>query len=559
MPELKNPFWIGEWYVKPAAGQILRNEATIHLEPRVMSVLCLLADNEGEVVSREQLEKHAWTGMVVGYDALASSILKLRKALGDDSRHPRYIETVSKRGYRLIAPVKGDSVGSTDSLPVAKPPGQWFKHYRVATVITILIVITSVITLATYKKSDHGVADADKPLSNLKTLAVMPFENISNNTEDEYFVEGVADDIATELSGLSGVLVISRAATSRYKGESYDPRKAGKELGASYLVEGSVRKSGRRWRINARLIDSKIGTQLWAKKFEGSDASLFDSQDKLTSSIVSSLALELSSKDKARLKHHATTNFEAYDLFLQGQKLFKERTRDANEAAQDNYRKAIKLDPDFSRAYSALSVALTVDFWRGWTESPAETLNRSLAMANESVRLDPTSPQAYWALGYVQLFLKQHDKAIEAVRHAIDISPTYADGYALLALVNNQLGNGEEAARLVTKGMQLNPHYSWDYPYNLGRAYYIMGRYNDAVKTLQQALDRNELALNPRLYLVASYVALGRLEDAEWEIEKVQIQSPETTLSHLKKDRPIANKKLQQKFLGELRKAGLPE
>jgi len=524
-----------------------------------MSVLCLLADNEGEVVSREQLEKHAWTGMVVGYDALASSILKLRKALGDDSRHPRYIETVSKRGYRLIAPVKGDSVGSTDSLPVAKPPGQWFKHYRVATVITILIVITSVITLATYKKSDHGVADADKPLSNLKTLAVMPFENISNNTEDEYFVEGVADDIATELSGLSGVLVISRAATSRYKGESYDPRKAGKELGASYLVEGSVRKSGRRWRINARLIDSKIGTQLWAKKFEGSDASLFDSQDKLTSSIVSSLALELSSKDKARLKHHATTNFEAYDLFLQGQKLFKERTRDANEAAQDNYRKAIKLDPDFSRAYSALSVALTVDFWRGWTESPAETLNRSLAMANESVRLDPTSPQAYWALGYVQLFLKQHDKAIEAVRHAIDISPTYADGYALLALVNNQLGNGEEAARLVTKGMQLNPHYSWDYPYNLGRAYYIMGRYNDAVKTLQQALDRNELALNPRLYLVASYVALGRLEDAEWEIEKVQIQSPETTLSHLKKDRPIANKKLQQKFLGELRKAGLPE
>ena len=555
-----SPFKLGEWQVKPTAGQISRNDETIHLEPRVMSVLCLLADNAGEVVSREQLENEAWPGMLVGYDALASSILKLRKALGDDSRQPRYIETVSKRGYRLIAPVNFESTELPGQKPfVLKPPELWFKKWRIYTVATILVALTSVFTISLYNKNSVGTLESDKPISNLKTLAVMPFVNISKKAEDDYFVEGVADDIATELSNLSGVLVISRGATSRYKGEAYDPRDAGKELGANYLVEGSVRKSGKRWRINARLIDSKIGTQLWAKKYEGSDASLFDSQDKLASSIVSSLALELSSKDKAKLKHHATTNFEAYDLFLQGQKLFKVRDRESNESAQDVYRKAIKLDPNFSRAYSSLSVTLAVNFWRGWSEAPTETLNRALAMANESIRLDPTSPQAYWALGYAQMFFKQHDKAIESVKHAIEISPNFADGYGLLALINNQLGNGEEAARLITKGMQLNPHYSWDYPYNLGRAYYIMGKYDDAVKTLQKALDRNDQAINPRLYLVASYVALGRQEDAEWEIEKVRIESPEATLSRLDKDYPIANKKMKEKFFNELRQAGLPE
>lgn len=525
-----------------------------------MSVLCLLADNADEVVSREQLENHAWTGMVVGYDALASSILKLRKALGDDSRQPRYIETVSKRGYRLIAPVSFDATDPTDQdLPVTGPPRQWFKPWRTTGIVAILAVIISGVAVFTIKNNFLGSENPGKPISSLKTLAVMPFVNISKKAEDDYFVEGVADDIATELSNLSGVLVISRGATYRYKGETYDPRQAGKELGANYLVEGSVRKSGERWRINARLIDSKIGTQLWAKKFEGSKSSLFDSQDKLASSIVSSLALELSSKDKAKLKHHATTNFEAYDLFLQGQKLFKIRDRESNESAQEVYRKAIELDPNFSRAYSALSVTLAVNFWRGWSEAPTETLNRSLAMAKESVRLDPTSPQAYWALGYAQMFFRQHDRAIETVKHAIEISPNFADGYGLLALLNNQLGNGEKAVSLITHAMQLNPHYSWDYPYNLGRAYYIMGKYDDAVKTLQQALDRNDQAINPRLYLVASYVALGRLDDAEWEIEKVRIGSPEATLSRLDSDYPIANKKMKEKFFNELRQAGLPE
>ncbi len=553
---LMHPFLLGDWKVDPAADVISRNHERIHLEPRVMTVLTLLASRAGEVISREQLEAEAWAGMVVGYDALATSILKLRKALGDSTRRPRYIETVSKRGYRLVAPVTFLDSRSTDAAGVPGSPAGWSKSWRIGSIGALLLAAVVALIVVV---GERGRVSDQQTGADLKTLAVMPFTNISNDPKYDYFVEGITDDIITNLSGLSDILVISRSATYRYGGEEFEPKRAGQELGADYLVEGSVRKSGKRWRINASLIETRTGVQLWAKRFESKESSLFNAQDELTNGIVSSLALQLSSSDRKRLQYKTTTNFEAYDLFLQGQKLFKERSKEANEAAQDAYRQAIKLDPDFARAYSALAVALTVEFWRNWSDNPTETLDRALDMAKLSVRLNPSSPQAYWALGYALVYQKKHKQAIEAVQKAITIAPTYADGYGLLALINNQLGNGEEAARLITKGMKLDPHYSWDYPYILGRAYYVMGRYEDAVKTLQVALRRNEQAVNPRLFLAASYVALGRMNDARWEIDQIGIMNPDTTLSHLENDYPIADKALQRTFLDQLRKAGLPE
>lgn len=552
MLESTNPFYLNEWRVEPATGYILCGEVKVHLEPRVMTVLRLLAGHAGDVVSRERLEAEAWPGMVVGYDALATSILKLRKALGDDSRNPRYIETVSKKGYRLIAPVSVEGPRESDSTGTGRPASGWQKQWNVRGLAAVLATATIIVAAFLVSKYDGKHA-------NLKTLAVIPFINISNDAENEYFVEGVTDDIITNLSNLPGILVIARSGTYSYKGQEIDPKKVGNELGADYLVQGSIRKSGKRWRINAKLIDATSGTLLWAKRFESNESSLLDTQDELAISIASSLALELNPDDKHRLQHPVTTNFEAYDLFLQGQKLFKERTQESNEAAQDVYRRAIKLDPSFARAHSALAVAMTVEYWRNWSDSPTETLNRALSLARLSVSLDPNSPQSYWALGYVLMYQKQHNKAVDAVKHAIELAPNFADGYGLLALINNQLGNGKEAARLIKKGMELSPHYSWDYPYNLGRAYYVMGTYDDAVKYLQIALERNEQAVNPRLFLVTSYVAMGRIEDAQWEAEKIRTMNPATTLSHLEDDYPIANQALLKTFLDQLRKAGLPE
>jgi len=520
-----------------------------------MSVLTILANRAGEVISREELEAEAWAGKVVGYDALASSIIKLRKALGDDFRQPRYIETVSKKGYRLIAHVRN----LPDRADIDNPMSGVNTRLRMLVYLG-LALIGLVAAGWFYTNHMHVLPDRQSNTEQTvkRTIMVLPFTSIDGNPKEDYFVDGITDDITTELSTMSGIVVISSSAAYRYKGLQVDPKVIAEETGADFLLEGSVRKSGKRWRINAKLINAYNNTNFWAKRFENTRTNLFAAQDEITRGIVESLAIQLNAQDRKRLNHRATTNFEAYDLFLQGQKLFKERTKEANEAAQDDYRKAIELDPNFSRAYSALAVSLVVHYWRGWTETPAENLDRALKMATMATELDPSSPQAYWALGYAHMYLKHSDRAAKAVEKTLEFAPNYADGYGLLALINDQRGNGEKAAQLITKGMKLNPYYSWDYPYILGRAYYTMEKYDEAVKPLLEALERNEHAVNPRMFLAATYIALGRKEDAKWEVEQIRVMSPETTISQLKRDYPISDKALFQRFLRHLHEAGLP-
>jgi len=550
-------FQVGDWQVDPNADRIHREGEEVRLEPRVMDVLTILAGRPGEVISREQLEAEVWAGQVVGYDALASSIIKLRKALGDDSRHPRYIETVSKKGYRLIARVTSTE---PEAAVHSNAPSGTHRQQKIFLygALALLALLAGSWLYGVYS-GDNPDSTAGTGLSVKRTLMVLPFTSIDGDPREDYFVDGITDDIITDLSGLSGIVVISSTATYRYKGQQIDPKKVGEEMGADFLLEGSVRKSGERWRINAKLINAYNNTNLWAGRFENTGTNLFAAQDEITRGIVDALAVQLNTQDRKRLDHKSTTNFEAYDLFLHGQKLFKERTREANKAAQDAYRKAIELDPNFARAYGALAVSLDVHYWRGWTDTPSETLDRALNMAMLATELDPSSPQAYWALGYAHMYLKQSDKAAKAVEKAVELAPNYADGYGLLALINNQRGNGEKAAELITNAMKLNPYYSWDYPYILGRAFYTMGKYDEAIKPLLDALNRNVNAVNPRIFLTASYIALGREDDAKWEVEQLRVMSPETTLSHLERNYPIADKTLFNKFLQQLHEAGLPE
>jgi adenylate cyclase len=210
--------------------------------------------------------------------------------------------------------------------------------------------------------------------------------------------------------------------------------------------------------------------------------------------------VELTAEEKEQLAHKATDNFEAYDLFLQGLQPATVGRKEDNLHAQDLFRRAIDLDPKFGRAYGALAVALTRSTVLGGSDPP-DTLDRALGLAQKAVKLNPYTPQAYWALGYVHLYRKEYEEALDALQRAVTLAPNYADGYGLLALINNNLGQAEEAIQLIQKGMALNPNYTWDYPFNLGRAYYAIGRYPEAVDALKKALTRNEQAPTPRLYL----------------------------------------------------------
>ena len=235
------------------------------------------------------------------------------------------------------------------------------------------------------------------------------------------------------------------------------------------------------------------------------------------------------------------------------------KSRQGNELAKEAYQRAVELDPDYARVYGALAVTLTREYRYQWTNlSMEEARERALQLAKKAIALNQSTPQIYWSLGFVHIFRKEYKEAKAAAMKSITLSPNYADGYGLLAFIANWRGKAKEAESYIKKAIALNPYHTFDYPWNLGLAYYTMGRYEDSVKNLKDALERNESVLLPRLFLAASYVRLGRLDDAEWEIEQLGILRPGNTISHLTNTLPYENKDQMHAFLEDLQKAGLP-
>ncbi len=373
------------------------------------------------------------------------------------------------------------------------------------------------------------------------------------------FADGITEDIITDLSGLPALLVIASNTSFAFKGKQVSARELAADLKVDFVLEGSIRRHADAVRVNARLVDARSGFQKWAKRYDRQVAEVFAVQDEVTSSIVEALAVKLSRQEAERLARRTTNNLAAYDYFQEGQRLAKVSTPDTNRQAQAAYRRAIESDPSYGRAYGALGYTLAFSYRRGWTDNPQQTLEHALELARKGVELDDSIPQTYWALGFVHLMRKEYKLAEAAATEAITIAPNYADGYGLLALIKNALGEPESAIALIKKGMQLNPYYTWDYPYNLGRAYYTLGRVDEAVAALEEAKTRNENAVPIRLHLAASYVRAGRLDDAEWEVQEIQVLSPTDTISHQKAAHPIQDEALMNAFVDDLRTAGLPE
>lgn len=433
---------------------------------------------------------------------------------------------------------------------------------------TILIGVAFILLLAgslfwnQSRNSSEDSVTAETPLSpasDMPSIAVLPFDNLSDDPAQEYFSDGVSEDIITDLSQIEHLFVIARNSSFSYKGRSTKVQEIGRDLKARYLLEGSVRKDGDRLRITAQLIETASGHHLWARRYDRKLTDVFAVQDEITREIVSALAIELSVDDAQRLASNATADFEAYDVFLKGLGVGARFTEEGMGEAISLFRTAIELDPDFARAYGALSVLLNRQVNAGFSDTPVETKERALELARTAVALDPNSPQALWALGYSYMYRRQYDEAIEALEKAVALSPSYADGYGLLALLKSNIGRPEETIELIGKGMALNPYYSYDYLYNLGRAHYALGDHARSLRFLQQALERNETPSQPRLFLIASYVRLGQLDDAEWEVDRLGFSHPDITLSHVQNVLPISDSKLLQKLTEDLRAAGLAE
>jgi len=404
----------------------------------------------------------------------------------------------------------------------------------------------------------HGPSQAgeEAPLPDKPSIAVLPFVNMSGDPEQEYFSDGMTEDLITDLSKVSGLFVIARNSAFTYKGKAVKVQEVSRELGVRFILEGSVRKAGNRVRISAQLVDAATGGHLWAERYDRELRDIFDLQDEVTQQIVSALAVNLTKPEEDRLACRGTENLKAYDYALRGQESYHRFTKEANVEAQEMFEKSIELDPRYASAYSWMGLVFLHRWTHGWSQDP-QLSDRAFESAQRALALDESLPEAHRVLADVYLYRKQHDKAMAELERAIALNPNYADAFAALAEVLNWTGKPEKVPELVKKGIRLNPHHQAWYFYVLGTAYMRMEQYEDAIDVLKRGIIRNPEFLGNHLALAPLYAEMGRMEEAQHEIKEILRVSPDFSIDRVKEMIPSKDPALIEEVVAAFRKAGL--
>ena len=396
------------------------------------------------------------------------------------------------------------------------------------------------------------------PLPDKPSIAVLPFDNLSGDPEQQYFSDGIAEDIITDLSKVSGLFVIARNSAFTYRGRAVNVQEVSRALGVRYVLEGSVRKAGNRVRIVTQLIDGATAGHLWAERYDRDLTDIFAVQDEVTREIVSALAVKLTKGERRRLERKGTDNLEAYDHFLRGRQVFWRRSKEANEEARVLLERAIALDPQFTSAYAMLAGVHALDYANRWHDPPDESLRRAHELAQRAVAVDDDDPEAHWVLGLTYLSLRQHDRAIAEARRALALDPNFARAHILLGQVLQYAGRSRDAIEPLTAAMRLDPNYDDVLHHFLAQAYFGLERYEEAAATLKRRLVRKPDTDISRVLLAACYGHLGRMEEAQAQWREVMRINPDYSLAHRRRVLPYKDPADFERVVDGLRKAGLP-
>jgi adenylate cyclase len=353
--------------------------------------------------------------------------------------------------------------------------------------------------------------------------------------------------------------VVARNSAFAYKGRSVDLRTVADELGVQYLLEGSVRRSGDQIRINAQLIDGENGGHMWAERFDGTMADVFALQDHVNRKIVAALEVNLTAADEKRFDQVETTVAGAYDLVLRGVERYNVFNREALMDARDLFKQAAALDPNYARAYAniALSYATEVNFF--WSENREESIRLGLEFADKALALDDSIPQIYLTRSILYLSQRQHQAALEAARRTIEVHPNYADGQATLAFIQSYSGKLEPALESLARAKQINPQGTGVYLAIEGRILFFLGRYEEALRILEQAVDRNPAFDRIHLHTAAVNAELGHLDEAAWSVDEALAISPDISLAKERREAIYLRDSDLEQYISALRKAGIPE
>jgi adenylate cyclase len=392
----------------------------------------------------------------------------------------------------------------------------------------------------------------DKP-----SIAVLPFVNMSEDPNQEYFSDGITEGIITSISKVGDLFVIARTSSFKYKGKAVDVKQVGRELGVRYVMEGSVQRSGERIRITAQLVDTKTGHHLWAERYDRDLKDIFAIQDEITMKIMTALQVMLTEGELARIHAKGTKKLEAYEKYQQGLQYLRRLNVEGNVLARQMFEEAIALDPDYAMAYALLGWTHLIDVWLDLSKSPLTSIEQVFKLAQKTLALDDSLGDGHNLLGRVYLFKRQYEKAIAEGERSVALGPNNAFNIFQLAQTFMYTGRSEEAIVLYKKALSLNPFPPSHFFHGLGTSYLLTGQYKKAIAACKKAIHRSPDSLFAHIVLAATYSSSGREEEARAEAAEVLRINPKFSPEYLAKIWPFKNKADKEGFVDALRKAGL--
>jgi TolB-like protein/Tfp pilus assembly protein PilF len=518
-----------------ARGSLRAADREIELRPKSFEVLRYLVERADRLVTKEELIKATWPNVAATDESLARCVSEVRNAIGDGQHC--LIKTVPGRGYRFAAPVSptGSDGAAPSRAPEAISPAEANSGAELARELLL----------------------PDRP-----SIAVLPFTNMSGDVEQEYFADGVVEEIITALSRFSSLFVIARNSSFTYKGRAVDVKRVGRELGVRYVLEGSVRKAAHQVRIAGQLIDAANGAHLWADRFDGPLADIFSLQDQITASVVTAIAPKLEQAGIDRAKRKPTANLNAYDCFLRGMASFHQYDRDATSEALHFFGRAIELDPDFAAAYGMAARCYNTRQANRWMTDPLRETAEAIRLARQAIELGRDDASALsnggWVLDYVA---RDPEAGAAFIERACMLNPNLASAWCASGWVRVHLRDPDAAIANFAHAMRLSPldHLMCSMQTGTAYAHFFAGRDDDALLWAECAL-REKPNWRPALIIAAASNALvGRLDRAGKIMARLRMLDPAFSIFNFNDFVPLARPEDLARFEEGFRKAGLLE
>jgi adenylate cyclase len=460
------------------------------------------------------------------------------------------------RAYKvLMAPQDAGKIIGEDK------PNKW-RWMMVAAVMLVAIVVAFFISNIYFGPPPIESASVDKmtfPLPDKPSVVVLPFDNLSSDPKEDYFSDGITEQIITTLSRYPRLFVIARQSAFRYKEKPAKIQKVAEDLGVQYVLKGGVQKSGDRVRITAQLIDALSGSYIWSERYDKELKDIFDMQDDITFNVMNGIVAELTEGEQARRWTQRVTNLKALEKHYQAQGFFCLHTKENYEKARPLFEEAIAIDPKFVWPYVYLGILHNISGISGYSKDRAKSFQTAFDLAQKALAIDESHDGVHSLLSMCFSIKRQHDKALAEAEHAVSLNPNSSDAYMFLARASGCLRRWEESVSYGEKSLRLSPFPGAAPFLVLGRAYFMTGRYDESVTILKKALNVSPKHLWSYVFLAANYISMGREQEAGAAVDQVLKISPKFSIESCAKTLSFLNETDVERVISALRKAGLPE